>query len=175
MRTDAILSDWRTPPSSPWERNEDTTFDTSSLSWDTEDIAPQDDVTVPNAWDEGEEETSETSEEVWAAANEESTAGEEEDDSLPELVSGSEDSGYEFLNTPTNQEREFSDITAEEEPKEVTSEKAKRDNNNSDVDEEKELEDSIEFILNMEDPNYKEPEPCIGLTCPLTGEQYYVD
>ena len=27
----------------------------------------------------------------------------------------------------------------------------------------------------MEDPNYKEPEPCIGLTCPLTGEQYYVD
>ena len=97
MRTDAILSDWQTPPGSPWERNEDTTFDTSSLSWDTEDIAPQDDVTVPNAWDEGEEETSETSEEVWATANEESTAGEEE-----ELVSGSEDSGYEFLNTPTN-------------------------------------------------------------------------
>ena len=32
MRTDAILSDWRTPPGSPWERNEDTTFDTLSLS-----------------------------------------------------------------------------------------------------------------------------------------------
>ena len=107
MRTDAILSDWRTPPGSPWERNKDTTFDTSSLSWDTEDIAPQDEATVPDAWDEGEEETSRTSsEEVWATANEESTAGEEEDDSLPELVSGSEDSGYEFLNTPTNQEKE---------------------------------------------------------------------
>ena len=53
----------------------------------------------------GEEETSEMSDEVWATANEESTAGEEEDDSLPELVSGSEDSGHEFLNTPTNQEK----------------------------------------------------------------------
>ena len=41
--------------------------------------------------------------------------------------------------------------------------------------EEEELESSIDFILNMEDPNYKEPEPCISLTCPLTGEQYYVD
>ena len=44
-----------------------------------------------------------------------------------------------------------------------------------DIDEQEELESSLEFILNMEDPNYKEPEPCIGLTCPLTGEQYYVD
>ena len=88
-----------------------------------------------------------------APANEESTAAEEEDDSLPELVSGSEDSGYEFLNTPTNQE-EFRDTTAEEEPSEVTSEKTKRDINN-DVDEERELEESIEFILNMEDPNYR--------------------
>ena len=60
------------------------------------------------------------------------------------------------------------------EPKEVTNRKVKRDRN-SDIDEEKELEESIEFILKMEDPNYKEPEPCIGLTCPLTGEQYYVD
>ena len=57
----------------------------------------------------------------------------------------------------------------------MSSEKVKGDNNNSDVDEEKKLEESIEFILNMEDPNYKDPEPCIGLTCPLTGEQYYVD
>ena len=126
MRTNAILSDWRTPPGSPWERNEDTTFDTSSLSWDTEDIAPQDDVTVPNAWDEGEDETSETSDEVWATANEKSTAGEEEDDSLPELVSGSEDSGYEFLNTPTNQEKEFNDTTTKEESTEVPREKTKR-------------------------------------------------
>ena len=52
-------------------------------------------------------------------------------------------------------------------------EKAKRNISYSDTDEEKELEESIEFILNMEDPNYE--EPCIGLTCPLTGEQYYVD
>ena len=75
-----------------------------------EDIAPQDEATIPDAWDEGEEETSRTSsEEVWTTANEESTAGEEDDDSLPELVSGSEDSGYEFLNTPTNQEKEFND------------------------------------------------------------------
>ena len=57
----------------------------------------------------------------------------------------------------------------------MPSEKTKRNINYSDVDEEKELEESIEFILNMEDPNYKEKEPCIGLTCPLTGEQYYVD
>ena len=82
MKTDAILSDWRTPPGSPWERNEDTTFDTSSLSWDTEDVTLREDVTVPNAWDEGEE----TSNKIWTTANKESTAGEEEDDSLPELV-----------------------------------------------------------------------------------------
>ena len=37
-KTDAILSEWWTPPGSPWERNEDTTFDSSSLSWDTEDV-----------------------------------------------------------------------------------------------------------------------------------------
>ena len=47
MRTDAILSDWQTPPGSPWERDEDTTFDTLSLSWDTEDFVPQDEATVP--------------------------------------------------------------------------------------------------------------------------------
>ena len=122
------------------------------------------------------EETSETSDEIWTTANEESTAGEEEDDSLPELVSGSEDSGYEFLNTPNNNEKEFKDTTAEEEPSEVTSDKTKKDiNEDVDEGEKRELEESIEFILNMEDPNYKEPEPCIGLTCPLTGEQYYVD
>ena len=48
-KTDAILSDCRTPPGSPWERNEDTTFDSSSLSWDTEDVTPREDVTVPIA------------------------------------------------------------------------------------------------------------------------------
>ena len=48
-----------------------------------------------------------------------------------------------------------------------------KDTNNDS--EEKQLEDSIEFILNMKDPDYKDPEPCTGLTWPLTGEQYYVD
>ena len=114
MRTDAVLSNWRTPPGSPWERSEDATFDTSSLSWDTEDISPQDVATIPETWDEEEEEASRTSSsEIWTTANEESTAGEEEDDSLPELVSGSEDSGYEFINTPKNEEQE---IKAKEEP-----------------------------------------------------------
>ena len=36
-------------------------------------------------------------------------------------------------------------------------------------------ESTINFILHMENPDYKDPEPCTGLTCPLTGEQYYVD
>ena len=106
MRTDAILSDWRTPPGSPWERNEDATFDTLSLSWDTEDIVPQDEATVPERWDEGEEETkaSQTSaSEIWT------TAGEEDEDSLPELVSGSEDSGYCLLYTsPSPRDRQKS-------------------------------------------------------------------
>ena len=130
---------------------------------DTEDIAPQDEATVPERWDEGEEdaETSQTSaSEIWT------TAGEEDEDSLPELVSGSEDSGYEFLNTP---KAVLTEEKAEEEPgKDVRKKKYS-------MTEEEELESSIDFILNMEDPNYKEPEPCIGLTCPLTGEQYYVD
>ena len=30
-KTDDILRDWHTPPGSPWERNEDTTFNDSSL------------------------------------------------------------------------------------------------------------------------------------------------
>ena len=166
-----MLSNWRTPPGFPWERSEDATFDTSSLSWDTEDIAPQDEANIPETWDEGEEEASRMSaSEIWTTANE-STAGKEEDDSLPELVSGSEDTGYEFINTPKHEEQE---TQAEEKPNRDTSEKVKTDKK-YDIDEQEELESSIEFILNMEDPNYKEPEPCIGLTCPLTGEQYYVD
>ena len=75
------------------------------------------DVIVPDAWDEGEE----TADEVWTTANEESTAGEEEVDSLPELVSGSEvsgseDSGYEFLNTPKNEEKDFKATATEDKP-----------------------------------------------------------
>ena len=117
-KTDHILRDWRTPPGSPWERNKDTTFDNSSLSWDTDDIAPRDDFAVPDAWDEGEE----TADEVCNSANEESTAGEEEVDSLPELVSGSEvsgseDSGYKLLNTPTNEEKDFKATAIEDKSK----------------------------------------------------------
>ena len=97
------------------QRGYHTTFDDSSLSWDTDDIATRDDVAVPDAWDEGEE----TTDEVYNTANEESTTGGEEADSLPELVSGSEDSGYDFLNTPTNEEeKDFKATAAEDKPKE---------------------------------------------------------
>ena len=96
---------------------------------------------MPDAWDEGEE----TADEVWIMANEESTAEEEEDNSLPELVSGSEDSGCEFLNTPTNDEKDFKDTTAEEKPGD--SDESKRDTSNN-VNEEEELEESLNFILN---------------------------
>ena len=110
-KTDDILRDWHTPPGSPWERNEDTTFYDSSLSWDTDDIATRDDVAVPDAWDEGEE----TTDEVYNTASEGSNTGGKEADSLPELVSGSEDSGYDFLNTPTNEEEKDFKATAAEE------------------------------------------------------------
>ena len=72
------MGDWHTytPPGSPWERNVDTTYDDSSLSLDTDDIA------VPDAWDEGEE----TADDVYATANEGSTTGgEETEPSLPGL------------------------------------------------------------------------------------------
>ena len=97
-------------------------------------------------------------------------------DSLSELVSGSEvsgseDSGYEFLNTPTNEEKDFKATAIEDKSKEDI---ANKDNCNSE-NEEEQPEESINFILNMEDPDYKTPEPCIGLTCPLMGEQYYVN
>ena len=160
------------------QRGVDTTYDDSSLSWDTDDIA------VPDAWDEGEE----TVDDVYATANGGSTTGGEEtepslpglDDSLPELVSDeeetSEDSGYDFLNTPTNEEeKDFEAATGEKEENRDAEDKVKENKDISSKNEEEQLEDSINFILNMEDPNYKTPEPCIGLTCPLTGEQYYVD
>ena len=84
-------------------------------------------------------------------------------------MSGSEDSGdsgYEFINTP--------EVTL---PKEKAEEEADKDSQKKryEMTEEEDLESSIDFILNMENPNYKEPTKCIGLTCPLTGEQYYVD
>ena len=36
QKKDDILEDWHTPPGSPWERSEDATHDTTSLSEDTE-------------------------------------------------------------------------------------------------------------------------------------------
>ena len=71
--------------------------------------------------------------EIWT------TAG-EEDDSLPELLSGSEDSGYEFLNTPKNVATEEK---AEEEPRKDDRKKKYS------MTEEEELESSIDFILSM--------------------------
>ena len=100
---------------------------------------------------------------------------------LPELVSGgedsSEDSGYDFLNMPTNDEEKDFEAAAEikEETRGTEEEKSKENKDTYSENEEEQLEESINFILNMEDPNYKAPEPCIGLTCPPTGEQYYVD
>ena len=86
-------------------------------------------------------------------------------------MSGSEDSGdsgYEFINTP---EVALPKEKTEEEEADKDSQKKKR----YEMTEEEDLESSIDFILNMENPDYKEPTKCIGLTCPLTGEQYYVD
>ena len=102
------------------------------------------------------------------------------DDSLPELISDeeetNEDSGYDFLNTPTNEEEKDFEAPAEtEEENRDAEEKVKENKDFTSEKEEEQLEDSINFILNMEDPNYKDPELCIGLTCPLTGEQYYID
>ena len=80
---DEILEDWHTPPGSPWERSKDQTFDTTSLSWDTEDIQ------VPNSWDEGEETTEDTTHQATeeASTEESQTEETESEDSLPELVS----------------------------------------------------------------------------------------
>ena len=83
----------------------------------------------------------------------------------------SADSGYAFLNTPPSTEEEDAN-DAEEEEKEKKKQAMYREIDR--IDEEARMEEStIDFILNMDNPNYKEPEPCIGLTCPLTGEQYY--
>ena len=129
--------------------HEDTTFDDSSLLWDTDDIAMRDDVPVPDAWDEGEE----TTDEVYNTANEGSTTGGEEADSLPELISGSEDSGYDFLNTPTNEEEKDFEATAEEKPKE---DKDSYDKDNYSENEDGQLEESINFIQHGR-PRFQSP------------------
>ena len=163
QKTDDILGDWHTPPGSPWERDPNQTVDDLSLSWDTDDIA------IPNSWDEGEE----TADEVNAQATEESnTEGDEEnesEDSLPELISDkadtSEDSGYSLLNKPPSAEDE--DFGAAEKTKEEEAEEKKETMYKviDKADKEAQLEEStINFILNMENPDYKDPEPCTGLT-----------
>ena len=73
-RKDAILEDWHTPPGSPWERSEDTTYDTTSLLWDTEEIIFG---TPPTSWDTEEEKEKKPKDDRTSTGNTES------DDSLP--------------------------------------------------------------------------------------------
>ena len=172
---DDILDEWHTPPGSPWERSEDQTVDTTFLSWDTDDI----DFPVPTSWDEGEEMTEEITKEMVKQTTERSSATEspaedtESEDSLPKLVCDevdtTADSGYAFLNTPPSTEEEDAN-GAEAEEKEKKKQEMYREIDR--INEEARMQEStIDFILNMENPNYKEPEPCIGLICLLTGEQ----
>ena len=151
----------------PWERDPNQTVDDSSLSWNTDDIA------IPDSWDEGKEAADEVSAQT---AEESQTEGDEKnqsEDSLPEQVSDevdtSEDSGYAFLNTPPSAEDE--DFEAEEKIKEEEEEKKETMYKAIDkADKEAQSEEStINFILNMENLDYKEPEPCTGLTCPIIG------
>ena len=130
---------------------------------------------------QGEETTEDTANQAAEEAStmESRTEDTESEDSLPELVSDetdtSKDSGYAFLNTPTSTKEEDKD-NAEAEERERKKKKQERYKEIDRVDEEARIQEStINFILNMENPNYKEPEPCIGLICPLTGEQYYLD
>ena len=107
-RKDAILEDWQTPPGSPWGRSEDTTYDTTSLSWDTEEITFG---TPPTSWDVRKEKEEKPS------ANKTSTGDTESDDSLPELVSDDteeEDDGLVVLNTPINSKSNEEGKTEEE-------------------------------------------------------------
>ena len=95
---------------------------------------------------------------------------------MPELVSDdvdtSADSGYAFLNTPPSTKEE--DASTEDEEKEQKKQAMYKEINR--IDEEARMQElTVDFILNMDDPDYKPLEPCIGLTCPLTGEQYYID
>ena len=158
-------------------------------------LEESDDIAIPDSWDEGEE----TADDVYGTAQEESnTEGDESENGLPGLdepegslleldrdeAETSEDSGYEFINTPPNTWDEGVEATPEDfeaapETTEEQEEEKKEENMYKEIDEndkEAQLQESaINFLLNMEDPDYKDPEPCTGLTCPLTGEQYYVD
>ena len=116
-RQDAILEDWQTPPGSPWERSEDTTYNTTSLLWNTVEITFG---TPPRSWDAEEIEEK-------PSANRTSTVNTESDDSLPELVSDiteKEDDGFVILNTPTS--GESNEETKIEEEKKTDGERARK-------------------------------------------------
>ena len=142
---------------------------------DTEGIEFQ----TPTSWDEGEETTEETAKKTTeeAPTTESPTDDAESEDSLPELVSDdadtSMDSGYAFLNTPPSTEEEDAKNTKDEEREKKKQAMYKEIDRR---DEEARMQElTVDFILNMDDPNYTPPEPCIGLTWPLTGKQYYID
>ena len=87
QKKDDILEDWHAPPGSPWEQSDDTTCDTTSLSWGTEGINFN---LILKSWDEGEETTEGTAEEApkpEEITNETPDGDTESEDSLPELVS----------------------------------------------------------------------------------------
>ena len=134
---------------------------------------------TPTSWDEGEETTEETAKKITkeASTTESPTDDTKSEDSFPELVSDnadtSADSRYAFLNTPPSTEEEDSSNTKDEEREKKKQAMYKEIDRR---DEEARMQElTVDFILNMDDPNYKPPEPCIDLTCPLTGEQYYMD
>ena len=96
-RKDTILEDWHTPPGSPWERSEDTTYDTTSLSWDMEEITFG---TPPTSWDAGEEKEEKPS----------ADDTEEEDDGLVILNTQTSDESNE--ETKTEEEKRTDDERA---------------------------------------------------------------
>ena len=83
-----------------------------------------------------------------------------------------DDSGYVFLNTPPSTGEE--DTSTKDEEREKKKQAMYREIDRRD-EEARMKELAMEQILDMENGNYKPPTPCIGLTCPLTGEQYFFD
>ena len=120
-------------------------------------------------WDEGEESTEEKKK---PGAHRTATVKTESADSLPDLVSDDteeEDDGFMFLNTPLSTEEETSnDVEKEKKKQDMCKEIDSRD-------EEILMKELVEQILEMEDGISRKPIPLTGLTCPLTGEQYYID
>ena len=108
-------------------------------------------------------------EEASTTTTESQTEDTESEDSLHKLVSDeadtTADSGYAFLNTPpSTKEEDVNDAEADEKEKKKQEMYKEIDR----IDEEARMQEStIDFILNMENPNYKVPEPCIGPTLSL--------